>query len=44
MASGALHDIRIHVRFKLSALWAALMFCYIYGDYFGFTCQANCRA
>ncbi|WP_445514393.1 DUF6326 family protein [Stenotrophomonas sp. 3(2025)] len=35
MASGALHDIRIHVRFKLSALWAALMFCYIYGDYFG---------
>jgi hypothetical protein len=30
-----LSDIRIHVRFKLSALWAALMFCYIYGDYFG---------
>jgi hypothetical protein len=23
------------VRVKLSALWAALMFCYIYGDYFG---------
>jgi hypothetical protein len=23
------------VRFKLSALWTALMFCYIYGDYFG---------
>jgi hypothetical protein len=23
------------VRLKLSALWASLMFCYIYGDYFG---------
>ncbi|MCF7749297.1 hypothetical protein KQ945_00965 [Bacillus subtilis subsp. subtilis] len=31
----ALHDIPIHTRFKLSALWTALMFCYIYGDYFG---------
>lgn len=30
-----LHDIKVHVRFKLSALWTALMFCYIYGDYFG---------
>ncbi|HET6551929.1 MAG TPA: DUF6326 family protein [Dyella sp.] len=30
-----LEDIRIPVRFKLSALWASLMFCYIYGDYFG---------
>ena len=27
-------DIKIHVRFKLFALWSALMFCYIYGDYF----------
>jgi hypothetical protein len=35
MPSGPLHDIQIHVRYKLSALWAALMFCYIYGDYFG---------
>lgn len=31
----ALSDIKLHVRFKLSALWASLMFCYIYGDYFG---------
>jgi hypothetical protein len=31
----ALDDIKVHVRLKLSALWTALMFCYIYGDYFG---------
>lgn len=30
-----LHDVKIHVKFKLSALWAAVMFCYVYGDYFG---------
>lgn len=30
-----LDDVKIHTRFKLSALWASLMFCYIYGDYFG---------
>lgn len=35
MTTSRLSDIRIHVRFKLSALWAALMFCYVYGDYFG---------
>ena len=33
-ARAALEDLKIHVRFKLSALWAAVMFCYIYGDYF----------
>lgn len=27
-------DNKIHVRFKLSALWASLMCCYIYNDYF----------
>lgn len=27
-------DFKINVRFKLSALWTAVMFCYIYGDYF----------
>jgi len=26
---------RAPVQLKLSALWASLMFCYIYGDYFG---------
>ncbi len=29
-----LEDIKVHVRFKLSALWCSIMFCYIYGDYF----------
>ncbi|WP_266172020.1 DUF6326 family protein [Dyella subtropica] len=31
----ALEDVKIPVKLKLSALWASLMFCYIYGDYFG---------
>lgn len=35
MTARTLSDIKLHVRFKLSALWSALMFCYIYGDYFG---------
>jgi hypothetical protein len=30
----ALEDIKVHVRFKLFALWSSVMFCYIYGDYF----------
>ncbi|MBI1769811.1 MAG: hypothetical protein HY015_03995 [Bacteroidetes bacterium] len=29
-----LEDIKVGVKLKLSALWAAVMFCYIYGDYF----------
>lgn len=29
-----LEDFKINVRMKLSALWTAVMFCYIYGDYF----------
>ncbi len=33
-ADTALDDIKIHVKIKLSALWAAVMFCYIYGDIF----------
>lgn len=35
MSSIVLDDLKVHVKLKLSALWAALMFCYIYGDYFG---------
>lgn len=35
MASTALDDIKVHVKLKLSSLWAALMFCFVYGDYFG---------
>jgi hypothetical protein len=30
-----LEDVKVHVKLKLSALWASVMFCYIYGDYFG---------
>lgn len=29
-----LADQPIHIRIKLSVLWVAVMFCYIYGDYF----------
>lgn len=35
MGASTLSDIKRHVRVKLSALWVSLMFCYIYGDYFG---------
>jgi hypothetical protein len=34
-SSPALHDIKVHVKIKISLLWASVMFCYIYGDYFG---------
>lgn len=30
-----LQDHPVPTRFKLSALWTATMFCYVYGDYFG---------
>ena len=30
----AYDDIKVHVRFKLFALWSSIMFFYIYGDYF----------
>ena len=30
-----LEDSKINVKIKLSALWASVMFCYIYADYFG---------
>jgi hypothetical protein len=29
-----LQDFKINVKFKLSALWASVTFCYLYGDYF----------
>jgi hypothetical protein len=32
--ASALSDVKIPVRFKLSALWTAVMLCYIYGDIF----------
>ena len=30
-----LQEVKVHVKAKLAALWTSLMFCYIYGDYFG---------
>ncbi|CAN5488643.1 DUF6326 family protein [soil metagenome] len=35
VATSRLEDVRVPTRLKLSALWAATMFCYLYGDYFG---------
>src|ERR1700741_242528 len=32
--ASALEDIRLPTRYKLSAIWASVMFCYIYADYF----------
>jgi hypothetical protein len=32
----SLSDVTIHVKFKLAALWATTVLCYIYGDLFGF--------
>jgi hypothetical protein len=29
-----LDDVKVHVKLKLTALWASTMFCYAYGDYF----------
>ena len=29
-----LEDYQINIKIKLSALWASVMFCYVYGDYF----------
>lgn len=29
-----LEDFKVNIRIRLSALWTAVMFCYIYGDYF----------
>ena len=34
MASIALEDTKVPVRFKLAALWTSVMFCYVYADYF----------
>ncbi|NML21421.1 hypothetical protein HHL16_11080 [Pseudoflavitalea sp. G-6-1-2] len=32
--STGLQDFTVNVKIKLAGLWASLMFCYIYGDYF----------
>lgn len=30
-----LEDAKVPIKIKLAALWASVMFCYIYADYFG---------
>lgn len=30
-----LEDFRVNIKLKLSALWASVTLCYLYGDYFG---------
>ncbi len=42
-AKKALDDIRIHVRFKIAALWTSVMFLYIYADYFGLYVPGNLK-
>ena len=34
MANKVFEDIKINIKIKLAALWTALMFCYVYGDFF----------
>lgn len=34
MKDGELEDSKISTKLKLSALWASVTFCYLYGDYF----------
>lgn len=34
MKNGELRDFPINVKIKLSALWASVMFLYVYGDFF----------
>ncbi|MDN5784690.1 MAG: DUF6326 family protein [Corynebacterium casei] len=35
MSRSVLEDMKVNIKIKLSALWAAVTLCYLYGDYFG---------
>jgi hypothetical protein len=39
-----LQDTKVPVRIKLAGLWASLMSCYIYGDYFGLFAPGQIKA
>ena len=39
-----LADVQVNVRLKLSALWASVMFLYVYGDFFGLFKPGKLRA
>jgi uncharacterized protein DUF6326 len=43
-STSALQDMKVHVKLKLASLWTSLMFCYIYGDYFGLFQLGNLQA
>lgn len=43
MGANHLEDPKIHVRLKLSALWTAIMFCYVYGDFWGLYRPGNLK-
>lgn len=34
MTNKVFEDIKINIKIKLACLWTALMFCYVYGDFF----------
>lgn len=34
LGKGELREFEVNVKLKLAALWAAVTFCYLYGDYF----------
>jgi hypothetical protein len=42
--ASALEDVRVPVKLRLSALGAALMFLYAYGDVFAFSARASSRS
>jgi len=33
-SSNDFEDIKVNIKIKLSALWASVTLCYLYGDYF----------
>ena len=39
-----LQDTKIDVKVRLAALWASVMFCYIYADYFGLYRPGNLQS
>ena len=37
MTKRILEDVKVNVKWKISALWIAMMFLYVYADIFGFS-------
>jgi hypothetical protein len=36
-------DIKLHVKFKLFALWCSVIFFYVYGDYLSYINPGSCE-